>query len=217
MLVKTNFQTVVDRNHHSLDLFDLGDTVFCQSCADLLNNCETNNNECQMSSGTAAKKNNENTPLPQSLNFSSNDDSFQACLDDQASNHFASGRVASQPTSFYDSIDNEEDMRLFSTCQVTLSFREQADVNPVSLVENKKKSVARTKKQETNRMAALRYRTRKMQERESLFIECDLCRRKIELIKNKIEQTLIEISSIKTQLLKDTWLSPLFDSDRLIS
>jgi hypothetical protein len=65
------------------------------------------------------------------------------------------------------------------------------------------KSVPRVReKRELNRAAALRYRVRKMQEREKLFLECELYRKKIEKIKKNIELTLVELSDLKSEMLQ---------------
>jgi hypothetical protein len=69
-------------------------------------------------------------------------------------------------------------------------------------IELDKKRARKNEQREINRLAAFRYRHKKMLERKELFIECELYRRKIEQMKKNVEQTLTEISDIKSQMLE---------------
>jgi hypothetical protein len=57
-------------------------------------------------------------------------------------------------------------------------------------------------KKESNRLAALKYRSKKVQQRQVLFEECQMYKKRIEEMKSNIEKTLEEISNMKSMLLQ---------------
>lgn len=64
-------------------------------------------------------------------------------------------------------------------------------------INNKKRGIGQVNKKESNRTAAIRYRNKKVIERDTLFSECEFFAKKNADMKKKIDDTLTEISFIK--------------------
>jgi hypothetical protein len=80
-----------------------------------------------------------------------------------------------------------------------------ADTDIVSIdrkMSIKKVKTGRVSKKESNRAAALRYREKKQREREQLFLECEFYAKKNSEMRKKIDDTMIEISFIKSLLVE---------------
>lgn len=80
-----------------------------------------------------------------------------------------------------------------------------ADTDIVSIdrkTSMKKVKTGRVSKKESNRAAALRYREKKQREREQLFIECEMYAKKNAEMRKKIDDTMTEISFIKSLLVE---------------
>ena len=57
-------------------------------------------------------------------------------------------------------------------------------------------------KKESNKMAAIRYRNKKLKEKDQLFAECDEYAQKIKEMRQKVNDTQSEISFIKSLLVE---------------
>ena len=96
------------------------------------------------------------------------------------------------------SVENDDESSQFS-----FSSKQDAS-SPVSSSDSIKrvKSRARVDKKESNKAAAIRYRTKKTKERDDLFKECDLYAKKNGELKKRIDDLQTEISFIKSLLVE---------------
>jgi hypothetical protein len=104
----------------------------------------------------------------------------------------ASG-VGSPHSSFF-SPDEDETSKMSSTLG-------SSSCTTISRVSGRRAG-GQVNKKESNRAAAIRYRNKKLKEREELFAECELYAKKNADMRKKIDDTLTEISFIKSLLVE---------------
>jgi hypothetical protein len=110
------------------------------------------------------------------------------------SNMIESVSMCSPQSSVFYSEDSEMSMA-FEPCSVT-------DVSISRLKRGRCGSGGKVNKKESNRAAAIRYRSKKLKERDQLFVECEAYAKRNAEMKKKIDDTLTEISFIKSLLVE---------------
>lgn len=101
------------------------------------------------------------------------------------------------------SVENDDESSQFSFSSHSESKQDASSPMSTSTDGIKRvKSRARVDKKESNKAAAIRYRTKKLKEKDELFRECELYAKKNGELKKKIDDLQTEISFIKSLLVE---------------
>lgn len=201
---------VLPNNHHQEQRAPINDLAYSETC---LNHSSSSNETSFLKQESANEFDDELTSYSSPFsNQSTNTENNSLVLIDQSFRIQSPSSLDSQHSfsvsSFYDLLNKPNSSSDLSTSSLlNASFNSQNESK--ACLSRKKKSETNTNtkldkvsKKESNKAAAIRYRTKKLKEKEQLFAECELYSKKNNELRSKIDDLQTRISCIKSLLVE---------------